>query len=145
METFELNYSLEELKKRTNKEYLSTKKMLDIDAPEYLELAEGDKKALKNLVKAAFFIQKIFMRLDNSKNAEFQAFLDSEILKGNERAELTKILFNAQKGMCAIDRESTKINLAKGITELPGKGLYPEDLTKEVFHKILIKMPTNLE
>ena len=140
METFELNYSLEELKKRTNKEYLSTKKMLDIDAPEYLELAEGDKKALKNLVKAAFFIQKIFMRLDNSKNAEFQAFLDSEILKGNERAELTKILFNAQKGMCAIDRESTKINLAKGITELPGKGLYPEDLTKEVFHKILIKM-----
>ena len=140
METFELNYSLEELKKRTNKEYLSTKKMLDIDAPEYLELAEGDKKALKNLVKAAFFIQKIFMRLDNSKNAEFQAFLNSEILKGNERAELTKILFNAQKGMCAIDRESTKINLAKGITELPGKGLYPEDLTKEVFHKILIKM-----
>ena len=140
METFELNYSLEELKKRTNKEYLSTKKMLDIDAPEYLELAEGDKKALKNLVKAAFFIQKIFMRLDNSKNAEFQAFLDSEILKGNERAELTKILFDAQKGMCAIDRESTKINLAKGITELPGKGLYPEDLTKEVFHKILIKM-----
>ena len=140
METFELNYSLEELKKRTNKEYLSTKKMLDINTPEYLELAEGDKKALKNLVKAAFFIQKIFMRLDNSKNAEFQAFLDSEILKGNERAELTKILFNAQKGMCAIDRESTKINLAKGITELPGKGLYPEDLTKEVFHKILIKM-----
>ena len=140
METFELNYSLEELKKRTNKEYLSTKKMLDIDAPEYLELAEGDKKALKNLVKAAFFIQKIFMRLDNSKNAEFQAFLDSEILKGNECAELTKILFNAQKGMCAIDRESTKINLAKSITELPGKGLYPEDLTKEVFHKILIKM-----
>ncbi len=140
METFELNYSLEELKKRTNKEYLSTKKMLDIDAPEYLELAEGDKKALKNLVKAAFFIQKIFMRLDNSKNAEFQAFLDSEILKGNERAELTKILFDAQKGMCAIDRESTKINLAKGITELPGKGLYPEDLSKEVFHKILIRM-----
>lgn len=42
--------------------------------------------------------------------------------------------------MCAIDRESTKINLAKGIEELPGKGLYPEDLSKEEFHKILIKM-----
>ena len=59
METFELNYSLEELKKRTDKEYLITKKFLDVDAPEYLALAEGDKKALKNLVKAAFFIQKI--------------------------------------------------------------------------------------
>ena len=140
METFELNYSLEELKKRTDKEYLSTKKMLDVDAPEYLNLAEGDKKALKNLVKAAFFIEKIFMRLDNIHNNSFGTFLEKEILKGNEQAELTEILFKAQKGMCAIDRESTKINLAKGITELPGKGLYPEDLSKEVFHKILIRM-----
>lgn len=140
METFELNYSLEELKKRTDKEYLSTKKMLDVDAPEYLNLAEGDKKALKNLVKVAFFIEKIFMRLDNIHNNAFGTFLEKEILKGNEQAELTEILFKAQKGMCAIDRESTKINLAKGITELPGKGLYPEDLSKEVFHKILIRM-----
>ena len=140
METFELNYSLEELKKRTDKEYLITKKFLDVDAPEYLALAEGDKKALKNLVKAAFFIQKINYQLDNKKNIAFYEYLREEILKGNERAELTKILFDAQHGMCAIDRESTKINLAKGIEELPGKGLYPEDLSKEEFHKILIKM-----
>lgn len=140
METFELNYSLEELKKRTDKEYLITKKFLDVDAPEYLALAEGDKKALKNLVKAAFFIQKINYQLDNKKNIAFYEYLREEILKGNERAELTKILFDAQHGMCAIDRESTKINLAKGIEELPGKGLYPEDLSKEEFHNILIKM-----
>ena len=140
METFELNYSLEELKKRTDKEYLITKKFLDVDAPEYLALAEGDKKALKNLVKAAFFIQKINYQLDNKKNIAFYEYLCEEILKGNERAELTRILFYAQHGMCAIDRESTKINLAKGIEELPGKGLYPEDLSKEEFHKILIKM-----
>lgn len=99
METFELNYSLEELKKRTDKEYLSTKKMLDVDAPEYLNLAEGDKKALKNLVKVAFFIEKIFMRLDNIHNNAFGTFLEKEILKGNEQAELTEILFKAQKGM----------------------------------------------
>lgn len=140
METFELNYSLEELKKRTDKEYLITKKFLDVDATEYLALAEGDKKALKNLVKAAFFIQKINYQLDNKKNIAFYEYLREEILKGNERAELTKILFDAQHGMCAIDRESTKINLAKGIEELPGKGLYPEDLSKEEFHNILIKM-----
>ncbi len=140
MENFELNYSLEELKKRTHKDYLATKKMLDVDAPEYLNLADGDKKALKNLVKAAFFIEKIYYKLDNKQNTDFYDYLEKEILKGNERAELTKILFLAQKGMCAIDRESVKINLAKGITELPGKGLYPEDLTKDEFHKILIKM-----
>lgn len=140
METFELNYSLEELKKRTDKEYLITKKFLDVDAPEYLALDEGDKKTLKNLVKAAYFIQKINAQLDNKKNIAFYEYLHEEILKGNERAELTKILFLAQVGICGIDRESTKISLAKGIEELPGKGLYPEDLSKEEFHKILIKM-----
>lgn len=140
METFELNYSLEELKKRTDKEYLITKKFLDVDAPEYLALDEGDKKALKNLVKAAYLIQKINAQLDNKKNIAFYEYLHEEILKGNKRAELTKILFLAQIGICGIDRESTKISLAKGIEELPGKGLYPEDLSKEEFHKILIKM-----
>ena len=30
--------------------------------------------------------------------------------------------------------------MAKGITNKPGIGVYPEDLTKEEFHKILIKM-----
>lgn len=140
METFELNYSLEELKKRTHKDYLATKKMIAVDAPEYLNLEEGDKTALKHLVKAAYIIQKINMQLDNRKNLAFQAFLEDEIKKGNERAELTKILFDAQIGMCAIDRETTKISLAKGVNELPGKGLFPEDLTKEEFHQILIRM-----
>ena len=140
METFELNYSLDELKKRTHKDYLATKKMLAIDAPEYLNLAEGDKEALKNLVKAAYIIEIINMQLDNRKNLAFKAFLQDEIAKGNEQAVLTNILFEAQIGMCAIDRESTKISLAKGVEELPGKGLFPEDLSKEEFHQILINM-----
>jgi len=140
METFELNYSLDELKKRTHKDYLATKKMLAIDAPEYLNLAGGDKEALKNLVKAAYIIEKINMQLDNRKNLAFKAFLQDEIAKGNEQAVLTNILFEAQIGMCAIDRESTKISLAKGVEELPGKGLFPEDLSKEEFHQILINM-----
>ena len=140
METFELNYSLDELKKRTHKDYLATKKMLAIDAPEYANLADGDKEALKYLVKAAYIIEKINMQLDNRKNLAFKAFLNDEIAKGNEQAILTNVLFEAQIGMCAIDRESTKISLAKGVNELAGKGLFPEDLTKDEFHQILIKM-----
>ena len=69
---FELNLSTEELEKRTNKDYLITKKMLTPDAPEYLELAEGDKKALKHLVKAAYILEKINMQLDNPHNLEFK-------------------------------------------------------------------------
>ena len=140
MREFELNLSVEELEKRTNKDYLITKKMLKCDAPEYLSLEEGDKQALKHLVKAAYILEKINMQIDCHHNLEFKEYLEKEISKGNRQAELTKILFDAQKGMNAIDTMSNKINLAKGIVELPGKGVYPEDLSKEEFHSILTKM-----
>lgn len=140
MKDFELNLTMEELEKRTHKDYLMTKKMLKADAPEYLELAEGDKEALKHLVKAAYILETINMQIDCHHNIEFKAFLEEEIKKGNKQAELTKILFDAQKGMNAIDTMSNKINLAKGIVEYPGKGVYPEDLSKEEFHSILTKM-----
>ena len=59
MKTYEFNLSIEELEKRTNKDYLITKKFLKADAPEYLELKEGDKIALKHLCKAAAILEKI--------------------------------------------------------------------------------------
>ncbi len=140
MKDFELNLTMEELEKRTHKDYLMTKKMLKADAPEYFQLAEGDKEALKHLIKAAYILEKINMQIDCHHNLEFKAFLEEEIKKGNKQAELTKILFDAQKGMNAIDTMSNKINLAKGVIEYPGKGVYPEDLSKEEFHSILTKM-----
>ena len=140
MKEFEFGLSMEELEKRTNKDYLMNKKMLKSDAPEYLGLAQGDKDALKHLVKSAYILEKINMQIDCHHNLEFKAFLEEEIKKGNKQAELTKILFDAQKGMNAIDTMSNKIYLAKGIKEHPGKGVYPEDLSKEEFHSILTKM-----
>ena len=140
MTNYELNLSHEELEKRTHKDYLTTKKMLAVDAPEYLALAEGDKEALKHLVKAAVVLDKVNMQLDNFHNLPFKEFLEKEIANGNEDARLTKILFDAQKGVCALDRESHMIELAKGIMMRPGKALFPEDLGKEEFHSILIKM-----
>lgn len=140
MQDFELNISREELEKRTHKDYLNTKKMLKADAPEYLELVDGDKDALVHLVKAAYILEKINMQIDNKHNLDFKAFLEREIANGNKDAELTKILFDAQKGINAIDTMSNKIDLAKGIVEHPGKGVYPEDLSKEEFHAILTKM-----
>lgn len=140
MKNFEFNLSMEELKMRTDKDHLMTKKMLKADAPEYLELADGDKETLKHLVKCAYILEKINMQIDCHHNLEFKSFLEEEIKKGNKQAELTKILFDAQKGINAIDTMSNKINLAKGITEKLGKGVYPEDLSKEEFHQILAKM-----
>ena len=140
MTKYELNLSMEELEKRTHKDYLTTKKMLEVDAPEYLALDDGDKKALVHLVKAGNVLEKINKQLDNHHNLPFESFLNEEIKKGNKQAELTKILYDAQKGLCAIDRESNIIELAKGIHELAGKGVYPEDLSKDEFHSIIVNM-----
>ncbi len=140
MMKFEFNLSMAELEKRTHKDYLITKKFLKADAPEYLALQDGDKKALKHLCKAADILEKINMQIDNKHNLEVKEFLENEAKKGNKLAKLTKILFDAQKGVNAIDTMSTPIRLIKGIDEKPGKGVYPEDLSKEEFHAILIRM-----
>ncbi len=140
MAQYELNLSQKELEKRTHKDYLVTKKFLKADAPEYLSLEQGDKKALKHLCKAAEIIEKINMQLDCKHNLAVKEFLEEETKKGNKQAALTKILFDAQKGVNAIDTMSNPIRLIKGIDEKPGKGVYPEDLSKEEFHKVLIRM-----
>ena len=137
---YDFGLEMEELEKRTNKEYLITKVLLKADAPEYLELEDGDKKALKHLVKAGKILENIHYQIDDHHNLGFKKFLEEEIKKNNKQAILTKILFDAQKGINALDRLSNKIHLAKGIENKPGIGVYPEDLTKEEFHKILVKM-----
>lgn len=140
MTNYTINLTMEELEKRTHKDYLMTKKFLKADAPEYLELKDGDKEALKHLVRAANILEVIDMQLDHADNLPFKAFLEEEIKKGNKQAELTKILFDAQKGVNAIDTMSEPIFLAKEAPGLAGKGVYPKDLSKEEFHEILIKM-----
>jgi len=140
VEKFEFNLSMDELEKRTHKDYLIRKKFLKADAPEYLALDEGDKKALVHLCKAAQILEKINMQIDNKHNLAVKEFLEEEVKKGNKQARLTKILFDAQKGVNAIDTMSNPIQLIKGIEQKPGKGVYPEDLSKEEFHSVLIRM-----
>ena len=132
--------SMEELEKRTDPKYLGTIKLLTADSPEYAALKEGDKEALKHLVKAATILENIEFQIDDRFNIPFKNFLEKEIEKGNEQAKLTKILFDAQKGINALDSLSQEINLAKGHKTKPGIGVYPEDLTAEEYQSILLKM-----
>ncbi len=137
---FDFNLSIEELKKRTNKDYLVTKKMLDVDSLEFLQLDENDKKALQYLVKSARIIEKINLSLDSHYNLGFKNFIEEQIKLGNEQAKLTKILFDAQKGIFALDCESNLVNLCSNLQYRPQRGFYPVDLEKEEFHQILINM-----
>ncbi len=143
--SFELNLTIEELEKRTHKDYLIKKEMLKEDAQEYQNLDDGDKEALKHLVKAANYANIVYMKQDNELNIPFLNYLEEEIKKGNKQAELTKILFDAQLGIIGIDSESKHVILLKGAKVLEGKAFYPSDLSKEELHKILKEMLKNGE
>ena len=137
---FEFGLDSKELEKRTQKDYLSKITLLKEDSKEFENLAEGDKKALKHLVKAANILNDVYLKQDNPKNIEFRDYLKTESTKGNNDAKNALILFDAQKGMSAIDRQSQMVNLLKGSSPKEGKALYPQDLSTDELHKILIKM-----
>lgn len=138
--SFNLNLTTEELEKRTNPDYLININLLGENSPEYKNLKQGDKEALKHLVKAAEILQNIQLQLDNRSNLAFRDFLVEQAKSGNKDALMTLTLFNAQRGMNAIDREANHIELAKNHSELLGKGFYPEDLGVSEFHAILTSM-----
>lgn len=140
MQKFQIGLSEEELKKRTHKDYLSIKKMLEVKAPEYSKLKSGDKKALQHLVKAAYILDSVYLKQDNEKNIPFRDYLKEEVKKGNNCAKMALKLFNAQKGVNAVDTEANKFSLIKGEKETLGKSFYPGDLGIEEFHKILLGM-----
>ena len=136
----ECGLSMEELQKRTDPKYLGVIKLLKSDSPEYAALKDGDKQTLKHLVKAATYLENIEFQIDDNYNIPFKKYLEEEVQKNNTQAKLTKILFDAQKGINALDSLSQEINLAKGHKTKPGIGVYPENLTAEEYQKILIKM-----
>ena len=131
---------MDELKKRTDPDNMIIFVLLAPNSTQYTSLEQGDKDALKYLVKAGAILEDIQLRIDEHNNIPFRNFLEEEIKKGNEKANLTKIIFDGQKGINSVDILTNKVNLAKGITAKPGCGVYPEDITKEELHKILITM-----
>ena len=107
--------SMEELEKRTSEKYLDTIVLLKEDSPEYAALEEGEKKALIHLVKAGAILEDIELQVDDYFNLPFKKFLEDQIKLGNKQAILTKILFDAQKGINGIDHLSNELIWQRGI------------------------------
>ena len=76
---YNFGLNIEELEKRISKEYLGTISLLKSNATEYESLNEGDKQALKHLVKAGAILENIEMKIDDPHNIPFKEFLNKEI------------------------------------------------------------------
>ena len=80
-EKYEYGLNMTELECRTNSEHLGHFLLLQKDSIEYSALEEGDKKALKYLVKDILILEDIELRIDNIHNIPFRIFLESVIKK----------------------------------------------------------------
>lgn len=137
---FELNFTEEELKDRVSEKKLTPYKMLDSDSKAYINLSKNDKIALSHLVRASEAFNSVYKKIDNPHNLKFEEYLNNEIAKGNTKAEMTKKLYDAQLGIFANDVAGDSISLVKNLEKKPNRGIYPEDLSVEEFHSILLKM-----
>lgn len=137
---FELNMSLKELKKRTSKRYYKGIKFLSPTSRELKKLSEEDMQVLKHLTKACKLFDEIHLKQENALNAEFAKFLNEQIAKGDQKAVLTKKLFDSQKSMFSPDTLGNQTVLVKNIKQPAGLGFFPEDLEPQEFQEILSKM-----
>lgn len=137
---YELNYSIEELTKMTTEE-MTDVVLLSEDSDAYKSLQEGDKKALKHLIKASKILNNISLEQDHPLNIAQKQSLEDASKTGDEHATLALKLFNSLNGVAGLNGiDDTPITIFKGLTTSIGKNFYPQDLSIEEFHEILLDM-----
>jgi len=115
-------------------EILNTKSTTYVFNPQeaYDELAEGDKKALKHLIKAGKALDSVFLKQDHAKNIEVKKALQKAADAGNTHAAKALQLFNIFNGIEGQSGLDPKpVRLFKDLESDKGKNVYPADLTKE--------------
>ena len=111
--------------------------LIDENFSGYQELAEGDKKALKYLVRAAKIMNEVSLEQDNPMNRTLKKELEQEAVNSSHAAKALRLFncFNGAAGHNGIDQDPVEI--FEGVKLLPGKNFYPQDLSPEEFHNIL--------
>lgn len=137
---FELNYSIDELKKMTAEEMTDVVLLSEKDAC-YEKLSDNDKKVLHHLAKAAKILNNVSLKQDNPYNIEQKKALETAVAGGDEHAELALKLFNSLNGVSGLNGiDAEPVNVFKGLTTPKGKNFYPADLSEGEFHQILLDM-----
>ena len=91
---YELNYSIEELTKMTSEEMIDVT-LLSEESDVYKNLQEGDKKALKHLVKASQILNDVSLEQDHPLNIIQKQALETASNDGDKHATIALKLFNS--------------------------------------------------
>lgn len=136
---FKLKYSKEELAEKMSKEIRQIE-LIDKENPAYKSLAEGDKKALDYLAKAARIMNDVALEMDNPLNLTQKQALEKAAAQ-SEYAALALKLFNSLNGVAGyngVDKEPVEI--FEGIHLQKGCNFYPADLTAAELAEMVEKM-----
>lgn len=114
--------------------------LIDKSFPAYQSLAEGDKKALQCLVRAAKIMNDVSQEQDHPLNIELRQELEKEASQSSHAFKALRLFnsFNGASGHNGIDQDP--IEIFKDVKLLPGKNFYPQDLSIPKFHSILKQM-----
>lgn len=119
---------------------------LDFTLPDaaYDQLSDANKKALAHLVKAANFLDIVFLKQDHPDNIRAREALEKAAAAGDKRAEQSLVLFNLHNGVEGPDMYSPKTKPLRIFSDKkiqPGKNFYPQDITKKELADYIVANP----
>jgi hypothetical protein len=119
---------------------------LDFSVPQeaYDGLSDGDRRALTHLVKAAAILDDVFLKQDHPDNMRAKEALQKAAKEGNEMAAQALTLFTLHNGLEGSDMyaaQTKPLRLFKDKKLQPGKGFYPQDLTRKELADYIVAHP----
>ncbi len=114
--------------------------LIDKDFAGYKALSDGNKKAFHHLINAAKMFNDVFLEQDHKMNLAQKEALEEKAPSSPHVAKALEFFnfYNGVEGLNGIDKNP--IELFKGLKGFAGRNFYPEDLSVEEFHNILIQM-----
>ena len=137
---YKIKYTEADLQHKMKEETLDIK-LISPEFEGYKNLSDGNKKALKHLIAAAQIINDVSLEQDHPMNLEQKKALEQAVAEGSSYATRALELFNSLNGVAGyncVDKEPVEV--FEGIHLLSGHNFYPQDLSKEEFHNILLEM-----
>ena len=114
--------------------------MINEDFAGYQALAEGDKKALTSLIRAARIINDVALEQDHPMNLTLKKGLEKQAKESSHAAKALK-LFNSLNGVAGLNGiDPEPVEIFEDVHIYKGRNFYPTDLSVSEFHSILERM-----
>lgn len=108
------------------------------------KLTPANQDALSHLVKAAVILDRVFLKQDHPDNIRARKKLEKAAAKGNTLAADALVLFTMNNGIEGKDmytKKSRPLPVFEDKKLQPGKGFYPQDLTKKELVEYVLDHP----